>query len=117
MGSERSRVKRIMLEMGTGNALHSGDYTKAAKRAVLDAMHHSSITMFRSLNIDPGTMQVELILAAQQPDKVDLAAVTELVPFGHVDARVVKGGLDVVDETSGKPCVLVNAGVIVRVPL
>ena len=117
MGSGRGSPKRVMLEMGTGNALHSGDYTKAAKRAVLDAMHHSSITMFRSLNIDPQTMQVELIVAAQQPERVDLAAVVELVPFGNVDARAVKGGLDVVDETSGKPCVLVNAGVIVRVPL
>jgi len=117
MGSERASLKRIILELGTGNALHSGDYTKAAKRAVLDAMHHSSITLFRSMNIDPELMQVELIVAAQQPDKVDLAAVTELVPFGNVEARAVKGGLDVVDETSGRPCVLVNAGVIVRVPL
>ena len=27
-------LKRIILEMGTGNDLHGGDYTKAAKRAV-----------------------------------------------------------------------------------
>ncbi len=117
MESERAPLKRIILELGTGNALHSGDYTKAAKRAVLDAMHHSSITMFRSLSIDPQTMHVELLLAAQQPDKIDLAAVTALVPFGDVEAKVVKGGLDVIDETTGKPCVIVNAGVIVRVPL
>ena len=29
-----TEMKRIILEMGTGNDLHGGDYTKAAKRAV-----------------------------------------------------------------------------------
>ena len=29
--------KRVILEMGSGNDLHGGDYTKAAVRAVEDA--------------------------------------------------------------------------------
>ena len=39
---------RIILETGTGNDLYGEDYTKAACRAVQDALHHSSITMFRA---------------------------------------------------------------------
>ncbi|MEA2775561.1 MAG: hypothetical protein QOF90_967, partial [Acetobacteraceae bacterium] len=35
--------KRVILELGTGNDLHGGDYTKAALRAVQDAIHHSSL--------------------------------------------------------------------------
>ena len=35
------KPKRIILEMGSGNDLHGGDYTKAAVRAVQDALHHS----------------------------------------------------------------------------
>ena len=31
-------LKRIILEMGAGNDLHGGDYTKAALRAVQDAL-------------------------------------------------------------------------------
>ena len=111
------QLKRIMLEMGTGNALHSGDYTKAALRAVDDAIHHSSITMFRSLGIDPAGMEIELTLAAQEPDRIDLERVGQALPFGKVTARSVKGGLNVVDETSGKPVVIVNAGIVVCVPL
>ena len=41
--------KRVILELGTGNDLHGGDYTKAALRAVQDALHHSSLSMIRSL--------------------------------------------------------------------
>ncbi len=117
MVDENKALRRIVVEMGTGNALHSMDYTKAARRAVEDAMHHSSLTLFRSLGIDPNAMHVELTLAAQEPDRIDLAAVRELVPFGSVEAKAVKGGLNVMDETSGKPCVIVNAAVIVKVPV
>ena len=46
-------MKRIILEMGTGNDLYGEDYTKAACRAVDDALHHSSLILFRSLGFDP----------------------------------------------------------------
>jgi len=45
-------MKRIILEMGTGNDLYGEDYTKAGIRAVQDALHHSSLILFRSLGID-----------------------------------------------------------------
>ncbi len=117
MSGESKQLKRVILEMGMGTVLHSGDYTKAAKRAVDDALHHSSLTLFRSLDIDPNSMQVDLTLAAQQPEKIDLDAVAALLPFGTVHPRAVKGGLNVMDETSGQECVIVNAGIVVRVPL
>ncbi|MDP7642186.1 MAG: Lin0512 family protein, partial [Alphaproteobacteria bacterium] len=36
--------RRVILEMGAGNDLHGGNYTKAALRAIDDALHHSSLT-------------------------------------------------------------------------
>jgi len=51
--------KRVILELGTGNDLHGGDYTKAALRAVQDALHHSSLTMIRTLESIPDIRQVE----------------------------------------------------------
>lgn len=112
-----TEMKRIILEMGTGNDLHGGDYTKAAKRAVQDALHHSSLSLFRSLKIDPNTMEIELRLAAQEPDKIDLEAVAATLPYGKVSPIAVKGGLNVPDGDGGKQSVIVNAGVIVRLPL
>jgi len=110
-------LKRVILEMGTGNVLHSGDYTKAAKRAVQDALHHSSLTIFRSLGLEPSTMQIELTLAAQEPEQIDLAAVAATLPYGQVTPKATKGGLNVVDDASGQKCVIVNAAIIVRLPL
>ncbi len=115
--AEEKQLKRIILEMGSGVALHSGDYTKAAKRAVEDAIHHSSLTVFRSLGLDPNSMRIELTIAAQEPEKVDLEAAAALLPFGQVTPKAVKGGLNVIDSSSGQACIIVNAGVLVRVPL
>ena len=107
-------AKRLFLEIGTGNDLHGGDYTKAAVRAVEDALHHSSLTLFRSLGIDPNSMQVEVAIGVQQPDKVDHAAVKRAFPYGQVVVSVVKGGLDVPDESGRDATVIASAAVVVR---
>ncbi|MBV9815850.1 MAG: Lin0512 family protein, partial [Alphaproteobacteria bacterium] len=73
-------AKRVILEMGTGNDLHGGDYTKAAIRAVQDAIHHSSLTLIRTLGLDSRAMQVELTIGVQCPEKVDAAAVKAVLP-------------------------------------
>jgi len=63
--------KRVILEFGTGNDLHGGDYTKAALRAVQDALHHSSLVMLRTLGVNPKTgMFVDVTIGVAQPDKV-----------------------------------------------
>jgi uncharacterized protein (TIGR02058 family) len=88
-------LKRIILEMGTGNDLYGGDYTKAAIRAVDDALHHSSITMFRTLGYSHEDMQVRVTIGVQDVDAVDITAVTAHLPRGNAVISVVQGGLDV----------------------
>jgi uncharacterized protein (TIGR02058 family) len=88
---------RIILETGTGNDLYGEDYTKAACRAVQDALHHSSITMFRTLGMDHARMRVQVTIAVQQPDKVDTASVAAELPRGKAEVRAVRGGLNVHD--------------------
>jgi uncharacterized protein (TIGR02058 family) len=110
-------VKRVILEMGSGNDLHGGDYTKAAVRAVQDALHHSSLSMLRSLQIDPNMMQVEVTIGVQHPEKVDPALVKATLPYGQITVKVVKGGLDVPDDTSGDRAVIASAAVAVRLDL
>jgi uncharacterized protein (TIGR02058 family) len=106
--------KRLILEMGSGNDLHGGDYTKAAVRAVEDAIHHSSLTFIRTLGVDPRTMQVEVTIGVQRPDKVDAAVVKAALPHGQVTVNVIKGGLDVPDEEVGGVAVIATAAVAVR---
>jgi uncharacterized protein (TIGR02058 family) len=106
--------KRVILEMGTGNDLHGGDYTKAALRAVQDALHHSSLSLIRSLGLDSRTMLVEVTIGVQKPELVDAAAVQASLPHGKATVTVVKGGLDVPDETSNDVAVVATAAIAVR---
>jgi uncharacterized protein (TIGR02058 family) len=110
-------LKRIITEFGTGNDLHGGDYTKAAVRAVQDAIHHSSLTLIRNLGIDAATMQVEVTIGAQQPARIDLAAVKAVLPHGEVSVKAVKGGLDVPDDDGRDTAIIATAAVTVRVDL
>ncbi len=110
-------AKRIILEMGSGNDLHGGDYTKAARRAVEDAIHHSSLTFLRTMGLNSRRMQVEVTIGVQQPDKVDAAAVKAVLPHGEVTVRVVKGGLDVADQETGDIAIIASAAVAVRMEL
>jgi uncharacterized protein (TIGR02058 family) len=110
-------AKRVILEMGTGNDLHGGDYTKAAIRAVQDALHHSSLSFIRTLGLDSRRMQVEVTIGVQRPEKVDAAAVKSTLPHGEVTVRVVKGGLDVPDEEAGDLAAIASAAVAVRMDL
>ena len=108
------KAKRVILEMGSGNDLHGGDYTKAAVRAVEDAMHHSSLSFIRTLGVDPRMMQVEVTIGVQQPQKVDAEVVKRTLPHGQVTVNVVKGGLDIPDEEARDVAVIASAAVAVR---
>ena len=105
-------AKRVILEMGTGNDLHGGDYTKAAVRAVQDAIHHSSLTLIRTLGLDLRKMHVEVTIGVQYPEKVDATVVKNTLPHGDVSVR-----LDVPDEESGDIAVIASAAVAVRLDL
>jgi uncharacterized protein (TIGR02058 family) len=110
--------KRVILELGSGNDLHGGDYTKAALRAVQDALHHSSLSMLRSLGVDAGTeMFVEVTIGVQRPEQVDTEAVKVSLPHGVVTVKAVKGGLDVIDHERGDNAVIAAAAVAVRLDL
>ena len=107
-------LKRFILEMGAGNDLHGGDYTKAALRAVDDALHHSSLSLIRSLDLDPRAARVEVTIGVQQPEKVNAAKVEASLPLGMVTVKVVKGGLDLPARDGHDPVVIASAAIAVR---
>ncbi len=104
-------MKRIILEMGTGNDLYGMDYTKAACRAVQDALHHSSIVLFKSLGYDHREMRVQVTIGVQAPELVDLAVVTAELPRGRAEVTAVFGGLNVPDAEQGTTHVIATAAV------
>ncbi|OED49461.1 Lin0512 family protein [Leisingera sp. S232] len=108
--------KRIILEMGMGNDLYGQDYTKAARRAVQDALHHSSITLFSKLGIDHSEMRVDVTIGVQQPEAVDCDLVATDLPRGRASVRAVKGGLDVEDAAAETRHVVATAAIEAWLP-
>jgi uncharacterized protein (TIGR02058 family) len=86
-------MKPLILELGMGADVHGHDYTKAAIRAISDAIRHSSLTVFYAYK-HPSDMLVEVTIGVQKPEKVDKFEVANSLPFGTVDVQVVKGGLN-----------------------
>jgi len=106
-------LKRYVTEMGMGVDVHGGDYTKAAKRAVSDAIRHSSLNFFHALDKSPHDMRITVKLGAGDPNAVDVDAVGAELPYGSVTVEASQGGLDVPGEQGGDLMVIVNAAVLV----
>ena len=115
--SDRGAEKRIILEMGSGNDLYGGDYTTAACRAVQDALHHSSIVLFRSLGYDHRDMRVQVTIGVQAPEQEDMAGVAAELPRGRAEVRAVFGGLDVHDAEQQTTHVIATAAVEAFLPI
>ena len=109
--------KRILLEMGSGNDLYGMDYTKAACRAVQDALHHSSIVLFKSLGRDHQEMRVQVTIGVQAPEQVDLERVRAELPRGRAEVTAVLGGLNVHDADQGTTHVLATAAIEAFLPI
>src|SRR3989338_3476792 len=84
-----------VLEFGMGMDLHGGDCTKAACRAVVDALRHSSLPLLREIGERGGTVLVDVTVAVPDPASVDLEVVKAELSHGRVTVQAVSGGLRV----------------------
>jgi uncharacterized protein (TIGR02058 family) len=89
--------RAMVLEFGTGVDVHGSDATKAARRAVSDAIRHSSLPLLQQIRERGGTMLVDVTIGVPEPSAVDVEAVKAELPHGEVSVRVVQGGLGVAE--------------------
>jgi uncharacterized protein (TIGR02058 family) len=106
-------LTRWITEMGMGVDVHGRDYTNAAKRAVSDALRHSSLHFFEPAGKSHHDMRIEVRIGAGDPSAVDVAAIAREVPFGTVTVTVERGGLDVPSPHGDDAIVIVNAAILV----
>ena len=92
---ERAKEQRLIIEMGMGNDLHGMDYTKACARAIEDAFRHSSLPIFGVTGMSHDQMRVQVTVAVQEPEKVDIDTLVAKLPRGRAEVRAVMGGLNV----------------------
>jgi uncharacterized protein (TIGR02058 family) len=108
--------QRFIIEMGMGNDQYGEDYTKAAARAVEDAIRHSAIPMFEATGLSHDQMRVQVTIGVQEPDLVDCDALAEKLPRGRAEVRAVFGGLNVANPDTGKTLVIASAAVEAFLP-
>jgi len=96
-----------------GTDLQGQDYTKAAVRALKDALWHNSLTVAPALGYPRESMEVAVEIGVAMPEQVDKDAVAAVLPYGRATVSVVKGGLDIPSEDGCKITVMANAAAVV----
>lgn len=106
---------RCVTEMGMGVDVHGLDYTLAAKRAVFDAIHHSSLGFARLVGATADDMIVHVLIGVPRPDQVQVDAVAAELPHGHTTVEVVAGGLERLNADGSDGTLIANAIITVSI--
>jgi uncharacterized protein (TIGR02058 family) len=89
-------MKRYIIEFGMGTDFHGQDVTRAAVKAVKDALSHSCLCGLEEIleiKNPKEEIHIHVTVAVPRPEAVDTAAVAEALPVGTVDIKAVAGGL------------------------
>jgi uncharacterized protein (TIGR02058 family) len=104
-------VKTYVYEFGMGVDVHGDDATKAACRAVSDAIRHSSLSFFGDLRDRGGKMLVNATVAVPDPSKVDVETVRRELPHGEITVTPIAGGLKAPGADVLMACALITVSV------
>ncbi len=109
--------KRVVLEIGMGTDIRGAEPTKAAVRALRDALWHNSLSIAKALGQDTDSMQVEVTIGIPHPDQVDKVAVLAVLPHGTGTVNVVEGGLEIPNDEGTDSTLIAHAAAVVRLDL
>jgi uncharacterized protein (TIGR02058 family) len=106
-------LKRMVLEIGMGTDIRGTDPTKAAVRALRDALWHNSLGVASALGLDTDSMQVEVTIGVPYPERVDREEVLAVLPHGSGTVKVVDGGLEIMNDEGTGSTLIANAAALV----
>jgi uncharacterized protein (TIGR02058 family) len=106
-------LKRMVLEIGMGTDIRGAEPTKAAVRALRDALWHNSLNIAAALGLDTDSMQVEVTIGVPHPEQVDKQQVLDVLPHGTGRVTVVDGGLEIVNDEGTGSTLIANAAAVV----
>ena len=109
--------KRMVLQIGMGTDIRGADYTKAAVRALRDALWRNSLSVADAAGLPVDSMRVEVRIGAPRPDLVDKAAVLAVLPHGTGTVEIVEGGLEIPNDAGTNKTVIANAAAMVRLDI
>ena len=103
---------RMVMELGMGTDIRGQDYTKAAVRALENALRQNSLTVARAFGVEPEDMQVTAVIGVQQPDMVDADRVAQVFPYGKPTVQLEFGGMDTPKDDGTPGTIMANAAVL-----
>jgi uncharacterized protein (TIGR02058 family) len=104
-------ARPVVFEFGMGVDVHGLDGTKAACRAVSDAIRHSSLPLFREVRERGGKMLVDVTVGVPDGVKVDTEVVKRELPHGEVTVKAVPGGLRVPGSDTVIACAAITVSI------
>jgi uncharacterized protein (TIGR02058 family) len=118
--------KKYLLENGTGVDLHGKDETKAAQKAVKDAISHSSMIglgqffKIRDFKELEEALMVDVTIATPNPETVDGEAILSVLPEGRRRINIIKGGMmwppkNIDPAAKSHEVIMVNAVIVVLI--
>ena len=110
-------MQRVAVEIGMGTDIRGTDYTKAAVRALRDALWHNSLNVAAALGKDTDSMVVEVLIGVPKPELVDRKEILAVLPHGSGTVTVVEGGLEIPNDAGTGSTLIANAAAIVRLDL
>jgi uncharacterized protein (TIGR02058 family) len=110
-------MKRMVTEIGMGTDIRGADYTKAAVRALRDALWHNSLNVAAAIGMPTDSMVVEVLIGVPKPQLVNTAEVLAVLPHGTGKVTVVEGGLEIFNDAGTGSTVIANAAAIVRLDI
>ena len=110
-------LKRMVLQIGMGTDIRGADATKAAVRALRDALWHNGLSVADAVGLPVDAMQVEVTIGVPHPERVDQAAVLAVLPHGTGMVKVVEGGLEITNDAGTTRTLIANAAAVVRLDI
>ena len=112
-GTKAMAKKRVVIEIGMGTDIRGRDYTKAACRALKDALWHNSLGIAEIVGVDVDSMWVEVSIGIPQPEKVNVAEVLSILPHGSGQVTCMQGGLEIENINRNDFTIIANAAAVV----
>jgi uncharacterized protein (TIGR02058 family) len=109
--------RRMVLQIGMGTDIRGGDSTKAAVRALRDALWRNSLTIARALGQAPEDMRIAVSIGVPRPETVDTAAVRAVFPYGSATVEVVEGGLSIPNDAGTDVTLIAHAAAVVHLDI
>ena len=110
-------LKRMALEIGMGTDIRGADSTKAAQRALRDALWRNTLSIARILGKQPEDMKIVVHIGVPRPETVEHDAVLSILPYGTASLNVTEGGLEMPNDEGTDTTLIAHAAAVVSLEL